>query len=90
MLFREFLNTFDENSNVRKIELTKSQLYGSRNIRKDKTEITCGNRKITEIPVETTEENQHKIDWTKAWCGKYPVFNLVTDLQSRAIGRILH
>ena len=60
MLFREFLNTFDENFNVRKIELTKSQLYGSRNIRKDKTEITCGNRKITEIPVKASWKLQMK------------------------------
>lgn len=28
---------------------------------------------IEKILKETTEENQHKVDWTKAWSGKYPV-----------------
>ena len=30
-------------------------------------------KKIEEILKETTEENQHKVDWTAAWSGKYPV-----------------
>lgn len=30
-------------------------------------------KKIEEILKETTEETQHKVDWTKAWSGKYPV-----------------
>lgn len=29
--------------------------------------------KIEEKIRNTTEENQHKTDWTKAWSGKYPV-----------------
>ena len=28
---------------------------------------------IEEVLRSTTEENQHKVDWTKAWSGKYPV-----------------
>lgn len=28
---------------------------------------------IEKILKETTEANQHKVDWTKAWSGKYPV-----------------
>ena len=28
---------------------------------------------IQEIIKNTTEENQNKVDWTKAWSGKYPV-----------------
>lgn len=28
---------------------------------------------IEEILRSTTDENQHKVDWTKAWSGKYPV-----------------
>lgn len=28
---------------------------------------------IEEIIRNTTEENQSKVDWTKAWSGKYPV-----------------
>lgn len=28
---------------------------------------------IEEVLRHTTEENQHKVDWTKAWSGKYPV-----------------
>ena len=30
---------------------------------------------IEEIIRSTTEENQHKVDWTKAWGTKYPVLN---------------
>lgn len=29
--------------------------------------------KIEDILKNTTDENQHKVDWTKAWSGKYPV-----------------
>ena len=29
--------------------------------------------KITKIIKSTTEENQEKVDWTKAWSTKYPV-----------------
>lgn len=29
--------------------------------------------KIEDIIKNTTEENQEKVDWTKAWSGKYPV-----------------
>ena len=29
--------------------------------------------KIEDILKNTTEENQHKVDWTAAWSGKYPV-----------------
>lgn len=29
--------------------------------------------KIEKILKNTTEENQSKVDWTKAWSGKYPV-----------------
>lgn len=29
--------------------------------------------KIEEILAKTTEENQNKVDWTKAWSGKYPI-----------------
>jgi len=29
--------------------------------------------KITEIIKNTSEENQEKVDWTKAWSTKYPV-----------------
>lgn len=29
--------------------------------------------KIETILKNTTEENQIKVDWTKAWSGKYPV-----------------
>ena len=29
--------------------------------------------KITKIIKNTTEDNQQKIDWTKAWSTKYPV-----------------
>lgn len=28
---------------------------------------------IDEILKETTEDNQHSVDWTKAWSTKYPV-----------------
>ena len=28
---------------------------------------------ITKIKKNTTEENQEKVDWTKAWSTKYPV-----------------
>ena len=28
---------------------------------------------IEKILKNTTEENQSKVDWTKAWSGKYPV-----------------
>ena len=28
---------------------------------------------IEKILKHTTEENQHKVDWTKAWSGNYPV-----------------
>lgn len=28
---------------------------------------------IEEILRSTTEENQHKVNWTKAWSGKYPI-----------------
>lgn len=31
---------------------------------------------IEEIIRSTTEENQHKVDWTKAWSGKYPVLKM--------------
>ena len=30
-------------------------------------------KEIKEIIRNTTEENQHKVGWTKAWSGKYPV-----------------
>lgn len=30
-------------------------------------------KKIEEILAETTAENQHKVDWTAAWSGKYPI-----------------
>lgn len=30
-------------------------------------------KKLEEILKETNEDNQHKVDWTKAWSGKYPV-----------------
>ena len=30
-------------------------------------------KEIEEILRNTTEKNQHKVDWTKAWSGKYPV-----------------
>ena len=29
--------------------------------------------KITEIIKNATEENQDKVDWTKAWSAKYPI-----------------
>ena len=29
--------------------------------------------KIEDILKNTTETNQRKVDWTKAWSGKYPV-----------------
>ena len=29
--------------------------------------------KIENILKNTTEENQHKVDWTAVWSGKYPV-----------------
>ena len=29
--------------------------------------------KITKIIKNTNEDNQHKIDWTKAWSTKYPI-----------------
>lgn len=29
--------------------------------------------KIETILKNTTEENQGKVDWTKAWSGKYPI-----------------
>ena len=29
--------------------------------------------RIENILKNTTEENQHKVDWTAAWSGKYPV-----------------
>lgn len=29
--------------------------------------------KIEDIIRNTTEENQNKVDWTKAWSSKYPV-----------------
>lgn len=29
--------------------------------------------KIEEILAKTTEENQQKVDWTKAWSGRYPI-----------------
>ena len=29
--------------------------------------------KIEDILKNTTEENQHKVDWTDVWSGKYPV-----------------
>ena len=29
--------------------------------------------KITKIIKNTTEENQEKVDWTKAWSTRYPV-----------------
>ena len=29
--------------------------------------------KITEIIKNATEENQDKVDWTKAWSTKYPI-----------------
>ena len=32
--------------------------------------------KIEEILKKTTEENQHKTDWTKAWSGKYPILKI--------------
>lgn len=32
-------------------------------------------KKIEEIIKNTTEENQNKINWTKAWSTKYPVLN---------------
>ena len=40
---------------------------------------------ITEIIRNTTEENQAKIDWTKAWSTKYPV--LKTYQQEVDIGK---
>ena len=30
-------------------------------------------KKIEEVIRNTTEENQSKVDWTKAWSTKYPV-----------------
>lgn len=30
-------------------------------------------KSVEEIIKTTTEDNQHKVDWTKAWSGKYPV-----------------
>ncbi len=30
-------------------------------------------KKIEDVIKNTTEENQDKVDWTKAWSGKYPV-----------------
>jgi len=30
-------------------------------------------KELEAILRDTTEENQHKVDWTKAWSGKYPV-----------------
>lgn len=30
-------------------------------------------KEIEDIIKNTTEENQSKVDWTKAWSGKYPV-----------------
>lgn len=30
-------------------------------------------KKIEDIIKNTTEENQSKVDWTKAWSSKYPV-----------------
>ena len=32
--------------------------------------------KIEDILKNTTEENQHKVDWTAVWSGKYPVLKL--------------
>lgn len=32
--------------------------------------------KIEEILKNTTEENQDKVDWTKAWSKKYPVLGM--------------
>lgn len=32
-------------------------------------------KKIEEIIKNITEENQNKINWTKAWSTKYPVLN---------------
>lgn len=29
--------------------------------------------KIEDILRSTTEENQHQVDWTKAWSGRYPI-----------------
>ena len=45
-------------------------------------------KKAAEIAEITIGEFVHKNKQNPD--GKYPVFNLVTDLQSRAIGRILH
>lgn len=30
-------------------------------------------KKIEKIIKNTTEENQHKVNWTKAWSTKYPI-----------------
>ena len=30
-------------------------------------------KKIEDVLKNTTEENQDKVNWTKAWSGKYPV-----------------
>ena len=30
-------------------------------------------KKIEDIIKETTEENQNKVNWTKAWSTKYPI-----------------
>lgn len=31
--------------------------------------------KIEDVLKNTTDENQDKVNWTKAWSGKYPVLN---------------
>ncbi|MBQ0065026.1 MAG: hypothetical protein KBT48_04620 [Firmicutes bacterium] len=33
-------------------------------------------KKIEEIIRDTNEENQEKVDWTKAWSTKYPVLKM--------------
>ncbi len=48
--------------------------------------------KIEDIIKNTTEENQSKTDWTKAWSGKYPVlkrYQKEVDIASYA-SRIRH
>ena len=32
-------------------------------------------KKIEDIIKNTTEENQNKVDWTKAWSKKYPILS---------------